>query len=149
MVRAHSLHKAERYISQSGELARRRNLISHLQAEKLLLEEDTYRAIAQRNYMEGTMKKQRIADAITSAVDRAETLRVPPPPPPPSLRASVPLQDKKTDDSQVVPKSSLDKGSVEAARPPPPPPSLSTSVLRIADTEVSKRRTTPWRRLYL
>jgi hypothetical protein len=143
MTRAHNLHSAveREFLSQTTELTRLRNLISHLQAEKLLLEEDTYRAIAQRNYMEDAMKKQRIADAISNSVDRAEILQSPPPPTPtlPLSSPPTPLQEigemsLALAEPPASSQSSLQRETLQA-RPPPPPPSSSTSVLRIVDTD--------------
>ena len=106
MTRAHSLHSAveREYLSQTTELARLRNLISHLQAEKLFLQEDTYRALAQRNYMEDSLKKQRIADAISSRVDRAEVLQSP--------MSSSPPSASEMSQARVPPPSSPSTGSV-------------------------------------
>lgn len=81
MTRSLNLHSAveREYLSQQAELNRLRNLIAHLQAEKKLLEENTYRAIAQRNYVEKEVNKRKLARAIKETVDRAKSLSAPPP----------------------------------------------------------------------
>lgn len=79
MVRSRNLHSVveREYLSQQTELSRLRNLIAHLQAEKRLLEEDTDRAIAQRNYVEKEVNKRKLARAIKESVDSAKTLSSP------------------------------------------------------------------------
>lgn len=71
MLREHKLHSAveREYLTLEAESSRLRNLISHLQAEKLLLQEDETRAVAQRNVMKRAMMNQRELDSIDDRVN--------------------------------------------------------------------------------
>ena len=72
MHREHKLHSVveHEYLTNTSELNRLRNLIAHMQAEKVLLVEDETRAFAQRNVLRRAMENQRQLDQIT---DRVET----------------------------------------------------------------------------
>ena len=152
MWRDHKLHSAveREFLMQVSELNRLRNLISHLQAEKLLLTEDETRAIAQRNVLKRAMDNQKQLDHIA---DRVETWN------------NSPLKeerggDKKTDSNNnqsneaekvngkkqnatSILKISLNEkrrlsvlltqsGGPPSHMPPPPPPPPQNNALQIA-----------------
>jgi len=72
MLRAHKLHSAveREYLSQESDLAHLRNLVAHLQAEKIILMEDETRACAQRNVLKKAMLNQQKLDRIADRVEQ-------------------------------------------------------------------------------
>lgn len=134
MLRAHKLHSAveREYLSQESDLAQLRNLVAHLQAEKIILVEDETRACAQRNVLKKAMSNQQKLDRIADRVEQwqqnggGETTRSK------NVHGDNAGDTKTSSNGEenvvVAQKPSPPKKTVPAAlgatppRPPPPPP---------------------------